>query len=172
MGTLARAIVFLGCGVLLSACGSTVSEYFSSSGGQATLQLNSDPAGAVATTSMGASCRTPCSLQVPTSNEFTVTFALDGYQPQTVPVRVRPADNMFGSATVSPNPLLAQLQPVAPPAPPKKRRVPRHTVSAARKPVGSAAAPAAAPPPPLTPTAPPPPAATPWPASPPPAAGR
>ena len=161
MGRLARTIVLLGSGAILSACSSsTFSDYFSLSSGQAALQLNSEPAGALATTSMGPSCRTPCSLQVPTTNEFSVSFALDGYQPQTVPVRVRPADNVFGSATVSPNPLLAQLQPVPPPAA-KKRRAPRHTVAAHG---GAAAAAAPSGEAPMTP----PPAATPWPASPPP----
>ena len=34
----------------------------------------------------GQTCRTPCSLAV-AATEFTVSFTLPGYQPQTVPVR-------------------------------------------------------------------------------------
>ena len=51
------------------------------------MQFESEPAGAEARTSTGQTCRTPCSLAVAAS-EFTVSFALPGYQPQTVPVRV------------------------------------------------------------------------------------
>ena len=52
-----------------------------------TMQFESEPAGAEARTSLGQTCRTPCTQTV-TANEFTVSFTLPGYQPQTVPVRV------------------------------------------------------------------------------------
>ena len=51
-----------------------------------TMQFESEPAGAEAKTSLGQSCRTPCTLAV-TANDFSVSFALPGYQSQTVPVR-------------------------------------------------------------------------------------
>ena len=51
------------------------------------MQFESEPAGAEARTSLGQTCRTPCSLAV-AANEFTVSFTLPGYQPQTVPVRI------------------------------------------------------------------------------------
>ena len=51
------------------------------------MQFESEPAGAEARTSLGQACRTPCSIAM-TPSEFSVSFALPGYQPQTVPVRV------------------------------------------------------------------------------------
>jgi hypothetical protein len=53
----------------------------------ATLTIESDPPGADASISTGASCRAPCSLAAPVADEFTVSYALTGYLPQTVPVR-------------------------------------------------------------------------------------
>ena len=50
-----------------------------------TMQFESEPAGAEARTSLGQVCRTPCTQAV-SASEFTVSFALPGYQPQTVPV--------------------------------------------------------------------------------------
>src|SRR5262249_56479638 len=55
-----------------------------------TVQVESEPAGAEAKSSIGPSCRTPCSLTVATSAPFTVTFTLAGYESQTVPVAPRP----------------------------------------------------------------------------------
>ena len=92
-----------------------------------TMQFESEPAGAEARTSLGQSCRTPCTLAV-TSSEFTVSFALPGYQGQTVPVRVVPStdgSDPEGQRLV-PNPVFVELQPAgaAPakkPAPAKKK---------------------------------------------------
>ena len=36
-----------------------------------------------ARTSLGGLCRTPCTQQVPVANEFTVSYALNGYTPQS-----------------------------------------------------------------------------------------
>lgn len=73
---------------------------------------------------MGPSCRTPCSLGVPTNSEFTVTFALDGFAPQTVAVTPRPPslDPREGAAGLQfdPNPVYAELEP-APPSGKKKK---------------------------------------------------
>ena len=137
-----------------------------SSGPVTTVQLESEPAGAEAKTSAGQSCRTPCALSV-SGDEFTVTYSLPGYQPQTVPVHVvtppnDPTDPGALQATrVVPNPVYAELQPEPPPAPrrtapPKK---PRPVAAAPARPAPAAAmAPAPAPAP-----------ASPWP---PPPAGR
>jgi hypothetical protein len=101
-----------------------------------------------------------------TASEFTVTFALAGYQPQTVPVRVVPAaadpqSSPTGEATAPrlvPNPVFVQLQPVAPPrAARRKPPPPRQKPKPAARPAPTAMAPAPAPAP-----------ASPWP--PPPAA--
>jgi hypothetical protein len=53
--------------------------------------VESNPPGAEARTSTGAVCLTPCAMTVPIIDEFTVTYTLDGYLPQTIPVRETPA---------------------------------------------------------------------------------
>src|SRR5260370_24204303 len=93
------------------------------------LTLESDPPGADAKTSLGPGCRTPCMIPVPADREFSVSYTLNGYLPQTVAVTPRQFDNVrsdsgFSSAPiaeVTPNPVYAQLQPAPPPAPGRKR---------------------------------------------------
>ena len=65
----------------------------------------------------GQTCRTPCSLAV-AANEFTVSFSLPGYQPQTVPVRVVAAEIRppIRRARLVPNPVFVELQPAGRPA--------------------------------------------------------
>src|ERR1044071_9209206 len=55
-------------------------------GGGYPLRLESNPPGADARTSLGQGCRTPCTVSVPAREDFTVTFALPGYETQMVPV--------------------------------------------------------------------------------------
>jgi hypothetical protein len=102
-----------------------------------TMQFESEPAGAEARISTGQACRTPCSLAV-TSSEFTVSFALPGYQPQTVPVRVVASNDPrdptsevdVAAPRLVPNPVFVELQPASPavagrkPAPAKKKPKP------------------------------------------------
>lgn len=111
-----------------------------------TMQFESEPAGAEARTSLGQFCRTPCTLAM-TATEFTVSFTLPGYQPQTVPVRsVEGGD----APRLVPNPVFVELQPAAPPpaprkpAPPKKKPAPRAapTAMAPEQPSSPAPAPA------------------------------
>lgn len=106
------------------------------------VRLESNPPGADATTSLGAGCKTPCSVSIPAPDApFTVAFALPKYQPVSVPVNVikNPGD-LTTSATVTtdPSPVFAELQPAGPPKPVRKPHRPR-------KPKPAAAAPAAAP---------------------------
>jgi len=73
-------------------------------------------------------------IPVPADREFTVNYSLPGYQPQVIAVVPRSAggserpDIESGAGVnavtieVSPNPVYAQLQPAAPPAPTKKGR--------------------------------------------------
>ena len=63
-----------------------------SSSKEVTLTINSTPPGAEARTSTGGVCRTPCSLQVPSTGDLTVTYSLDGFTPQTVSVKAIPAE--------------------------------------------------------------------------------
>jgi hypothetical protein len=74
----------------------------------ATIELDSDPQGVEAKTSLGTSCQTPCALEVPTTGAFSVTFAREGFAPQTVPVQVQPGQEA-PSVKFTPNPVFAQL---------------------------------------------------------------
>jgi hypothetical protein len=100
-----------------------------SSGANVSLTIESDPPGADAKTSLGASCRTPCMMPVAADREFTVSYALNGYLPQVVtvtprmPERTRLEPEAGGGAALpdlSPNPVFAQLEPAPPPAPARK----------------------------------------------------
>jgi hypothetical protein len=50
------------------------------------LLIQSNPAGALAQTSLGQKCKTSCTMQIAKGEDFTVTFTLDGYVPQTLSV--------------------------------------------------------------------------------------
>jgi hypothetical protein len=150
-----RAIAVAAYSLGLAACSSWSTSWtpsfglFSSKPATATLTIESDPPGADASISTGASCRTPCSLAVPVADAL-VSYALTGYLPQTVPVR--PLLGSSGTATqFDPNPVFAALWPATPskPPPPKKRK--RPTTAAAPPPP-----PLAAPPPSMGGLAPPP----------------
>jgi len=97
----------------------------SGSGGYA-LALVSEPPGAEARTSVGPSCQTPCSVTLTGREDFTVTFTLPGYQSQTLPVTLERAptralgSELLTAVQFSPNPLVAELEPVPAPAPKKK----------------------------------------------------
>ena len=97
-----------------------------------TVQVESEPAGAEAKSSIGPSCRTPCSLTIATADPFTVTFTLAGYESQTVPVAPRPAGDPRDSGEAlkfDPDPVYAQLEPVGP-AKGKKRPAPKAKTAA------------------------------------------
>jgi hypothetical protein len=88
------------------------------------LAIESEPPGAEAKTSLGQSCRTPCQLSVQPGSEFSVTFALSGYQPQTVSVRPE-AEGAIAAPRIAPNPVHVDLQAVALPKKPvaKKKKL-------------------------------------------------
>jgi hypothetical protein len=150
-----RVAVIAVCGLALSACSSMPSfELPKASPPATTMQLESVPPGAEARVSAGgASCRTPCALAV-ASDDFTVTFTLPGYQPQTVPVRVLnsnervdPNTQTVAAPQLSPNPVYVELVPAPPPVAVKKKKA----VAAKPKKIAPGAvkrAPAAATPPP------------------------
>jgi hypothetical protein len=109
----------------------------SSNSAKATVQLQSQPPGAEAKTSLGSSCQTPCSLELAANGDVSVTFSLNGYQPQTIPLKagqpgvVEPG--VYPAAGLTPNPVLAQLEPIAPATTtrPKQRK---HVAAAKPKP--------------------------------------
>ena len=100
------------------------------------VHFQSEPPGAQVTTNRQYSCAaTPCSLQIDRSEQFDATFTLPGHVPQTIPVRTRVsgggAAGMAGNILIggiigvgvdavtgaaldhTPNPVVANLQPVA-----------------------------------------------------------
>jgi hypothetical protein len=122
------------CALLAAGCSSwTPSFDFLSSGANVSLTIESDPPGADARTSLGPACRTPCMIPVPADRSFTVSYSLNGYLQQDIPVGPRAAgaggydvagapSEGYATATaeLTPNPVYAQLQPAPPPAPSRK----------------------------------------------------
>jgi hypothetical protein len=70
-------------------------------------------------------------VSVSAENNFTVTFALPKYQPETVTAQVI-RDPANPGATVDPNPVYAELQPAAPAA--KGRKAAPKAAPKAKKP--------------------------------------
>jgi hypothetical protein len=164
-----RVIAIAAAGFSLAGCSSfSMGDYFKSTPPTVQVQLDSQPQGADARTSVGPGCKTPCSVTVPVpENGFSVTYTLNKFLPATIPVTVvkTPGDFTTPSTTnVDPNPVVAQLQPAGPPPKVKKRimrpRKPRPPKGAAAPapaadsafPAPATAAPAPAPPPPPQPT--------------------
>ena len=129
-------------------------DFFRSAPPTEVLRIESEPPGADARTAEGQSCRTPCELTVPSTGEVAISFALQGYNPQTINVRAEapPAASYAEAAPptrMQPNPVYAELTPTAPPrqkkkSPPKKK-IAVKKASPAREP--------APPPPPAQPQA-------------------
>src|SRR5499426_3780226 len=150
-----RAAIVIAGSVLAAGCSSfSPGDSLPSSGGAGyPLKLESDPPGAEARTSLGQGCRTPCTVTVPASGEFAVTFALAGYESQTVPVSIVQSGGQgsdYSTAVqLSPNPVEVQLELAAPAPVAKKKPKPKAktggraaaTKAAAKPPAQPAAAP-------------------------------
>src|SRR5215813_722067 len=139
LSTMHRIGVIAAVSLALAGCGSFTPGNLLPFFGGYPLRLESDPPGAEATTSLGPSCRTPCSVAVPAREEFTVTFALAGYETQSATVGLLRSGG-FGSENPSavdftPNPVVVVLEPAPPPQPVKKKK------SAKAKPRASSKAP-------------------------------
>ena len=155
-----RVIVIAVAGASLAGCSSLPSSFsmdaFKPTPPTIQVTLESVPSGAEARTSLGPSCKTPCSVAVtPPDAGFSVTFTQNRFQPATVPVQVIRIPGDFStpaSVTLDPNPVVAELQPAGPPP-----KIARKRVMRPKKPKASRAAPAGSPFP--DPSAPPPPAA-------------
>jgi hypothetical protein len=136
-----RVIAVVACAFALTACSSSWMPSFDmpsfgggsgggNGSGPASLAVESDPPGAQASAG-GASCVTPCRLNVAVNGPFNVTVALNGYAPQSIPVRVMQPDDPRlgseeyggGSVRLDPNPVYVELERAAqpPPAAPKKK---------------------------------------------------
>jgi hypothetical protein len=134
-----RVVVIAVAGLSLAGCSSFSLDAFKSAPPTVQVQLESNPPGADAKTSLGPSCKTPCSVSVPApeSNNFSVSYALAKYQTATVQVQVTRTSGGLTSpdtATGDPNPVVAELQPLGPPPKahkPMRPRQPRAPKSAA-----------------------------------------
>ncbi len=143
-----RVIVIAAAGLGLAGCSSFSLDAFKSTPPPLQVQLDSSPQGADARTSFGPGCKTPCSVSVtaPESGGFTVTYALNKYQPATVQVNVvRTPGDLMTAATFAtdPNPVVAELQPAGPPPKPMrhapmKPKKPKPPKTAAAPPANSA----------------------------------
>jgi hypothetical protein len=118
-----RTIAVVALALALASCSSLSSSFEQFTQQNAvTLTLNSAPSGAEARLSMGATCRTPCMQPVSSAGDFTVTYALDGYVSQTIPVRFIPVVKSalidLTAPTLDPNPVFVTLEPAPPPKSP------------------------------------------------------
>jgi hypothetical protein len=140
-----RLIAIAIAGASLGGCSSTpslssFSDYFKSTPPAIQVQLESQPPGADAKTSLGPGCKTPCSVSVsPPDNSFSVTYTLNRFEPATVQVAVihNPGDfTNPETTTTDPNPVFAELHPPGPPAKghkgmkPKKVKKPKPATTA------------------------------------------
>lgn len=143
---IAMALMGASLGTSLGGCSSFSFDYFKSTPPSIQVQLESNPPGADAKTSIGPGCKTPCSVSVAAPDAgFSVAYTLDKFEPQTVQVKVirNPGDfSGPGSTVTDPNPVYAELQAAAPPPKGHKAARPRKPKP---KPVAAAPADAADP---------------------------
>ncbi len=162
-----RVIAIVIGGLALAACSSTPDwmnlDALKPAPVKDTVRFESEPPGAEAKTSDGQTCRTPCALAVPTGGPVTVSFALNGYQPDSE--TIEPISSNNGFPEMRPNPVQVELTPAPPQPKPVKKPVVKRKTSPKPKPKTSTA-PASAP---AAPAAQQQAAPAPWPSNPPPA---
>jgi hypothetical protein len=153
---MSRVIAIAACGLLLAACSMSMPsfDFFRSGPVTEVLRIESEPPGADARTAEGQSCRTPCELTVPATGEVAISFALQGYNPQTINVRAEaPAAASYAEASsparMQPNPVYAELTPSVPPRQKKKSSPVRKSVATKK----ASPSPESAPPPSAAPPA-------------------
>jgi hypothetical protein len=118
---MSRVIAIVACGLSVAACSGSMPSlnFLSSSSPTDEVRFESEPPGAEVRTGSGQACRTPCELTVAVAPELSATFALNGYQSQTVSLR-SDGGGTFSSARLAPNPVYVELSAAPPPAPAKK----------------------------------------------------
>jgi hypothetical protein len=113
-----RVIAIALAGASLAGCSGFSLDAFKPTPPSIQVQLESNPPGAEAVTSVGPGCKTPCSVSItPPEGGFSVSYTLDKYQPTAVPVQVirNPGDLSTPASTViDPSPVFAELQRAAP----------------------------------------------------------
>jgi hypothetical protein len=151
-----RFLLVIGSAAVLAACSSDAG--FKSGPFLDTVSLESEPPGADAKASNGQTCRTPCSLALPVDASSSITFTLNGYQPETE--RLEAITSTGEPPRLRPNPVVVELSPATPSTTKKKSTKP------AKKPGAAPKTTAAPPPPPMT-AAPAQAPSSPWPTNPP-----
>ena len=151
-----RFLAVIGSAAALAACSSDMSG-LKSGAFLDTVSLESEPPGAEAKASNGQTCRTPCALALPVDASSSVTFTLNGYQPETE--KLEAITSTGEPPRLRPNPVVVELSPGTPStakksSKPAKKPAPRPKAAAAPPPAPMTAAPAQAP-------------SSPWPTNPP-----
>jgi hypothetical protein len=120
---MSRVIAIVACGLSVAACSGSMPNlnFLSSSAPTDGVRFESEPPGAEIKTGSGQTCRTPCELSVAVAPEVSATFALNGYQSQTVSLR-SDGGGTFSSAHLAPNPVYVELTAAPPPGPAKRHR--------------------------------------------------
>ena len=113
-----RVFVIVACGLALAGCASGSGWLPKFEPVPVSIQFRSEPAGAEAKISTGGSCQTPCAVSVPPDQEFSVTFSLAGYQPQTVPVQLTKPEGV--ETALQPNPVAVELAAAPKPKPTRR----------------------------------------------------
>jgi hypothetical protein len=131
---MSKVIGFVVCGLTLAGCSGSTLDFLKSSPAATALRFESVPPGAEVKVS-GQTCRTPCELKLEVA-EHSATFALKGYQPQTVAVRSEKSP-LLAPPQFTPNPVHAELRPVGASA---RRQQKNETPVAAANPRGAIAA--------------------------------
>ena len=131
---MSRVIGVVVCGFTLAACSGSALDSLKSSPATTALRFESVPPGAEVKVS-GQTCRTPCELKMEVA-ELSATFALKGYQPQTVAVHSEKTP-LLSPPNFTPNPVHAELKPVGASA---RRRLRNESPVAAGNPRGAVSA--------------------------------
>jgi len=156
-----RVFAVIGSAFALAACSSSSDwmnlDALKSGPSLDTVSLESEPPGAEAKASNGQTCRTPCALALPVDAASSVTFTLNGYQPETE--KLEAITSTGEPPRLRPNPVVVELTPAGPAV--AKKPAPKKPV--AKKPAAKPAAAAAPAPSPMT--AAPAQASSPWPTS-------
>ena len=122
-----RALAVVICSLGLASCSSVAMPSFDAFKQKPTttlLLIQSSPPGAEARTSLGQTCRTPCTMQIGAADDFTVNFALNGYMPQALTVHATMSGGGWMTApspVLDPGSLFATLEPATPQKPAKQQ---------------------------------------------------
>jgi PEGA domain len=113
-----RAVAVAVSAFALASCSTAATDVFKPKPTSTLMLIESNPAGAQAKTSQGKTCKTPCTMLISEGSDFTVTFTLDGYVPQTLPVHATMSPGGWtesASPVLNPGSLFPTLEPLKPP---------------------------------------------------------